>query len=331
MDAGRITLRLERCLGLQTKRIASVTVHNDRSRIAAVLRGKPVDQAVKLVPLLFALCGKAQGLSASLAVAAARGNETEPYLDIAVQAEVMREHAWRLLLDLPPLIGLTGQEALFRRVQLAINAADREAVRVALTDQVWDDILERLSQATATGTPQSTLLPPLSAAQSLEDWPRLTAEFALTPQWRGRAAETGAWARLAASPLKSVQHQNGPQFVRWAARLEELRDWANGSSRVGAGGTACAAPCATMDEARGVGRALVETARGLLMHEISIEDDRIANYVIVAPTEWNFHPEGTLASWLKGYRAADEVELRRDVALMVATLDPCVAWTLELS
>jgi hypothetical protein len=52
--------------------------------------------------------------------------------------------------------------------------------------------------------------------------------------------------------------------------------------------------------APGVGRALVETARGLLMHEIVLDGERIADYFIVAPTEWNFHPQGPLAGWLKG-------------------------------
>ena len=331
LEGGQIDVRLQLRQIDAGLLVNTARVSSNRSHVVSALRGKSADQAVKLVPLLFALCGKAQGLAASLALAAARGAATEPYLDNAVQDEVMREHAWRLLLDLPPLIGLAGQEALFRQVQLAIKAADREAMRIALTDPVWDDILQRLPQSTATDTRQSGLLPALSAARSLENWPRLTAEFALTPQWRGKAAETGAWARRVAFPQMRVRNQNGPQFVRWAARLDELRDCANGSSRVGAGGTASAVSRATPDEAGGVGRALVETARGLLMHEISLDDDRIADYVIVAPTEWNFHPDGTLANWLNGHHAADEAELRRDVALMVATLDPCVAWTLELS
>jgi hypothetical protein len=44
----------------------------------------------------------------------------------------------------------------------------------------------------------------------------------------------------------------------------------------------------------------VETARGLLMHEIALDGERIADYFIVAPTEWNFHPQGPTAGWLKG-------------------------------
>jgi coenzyme F420-reducing hydrogenase alpha subunit len=83
--------------------------------------------------------------------------------------------------------------------------------------------------------------------------------------------------------------------------------------------------------APGIGRALVETARGLLMHEIVLDGDKVAEYFIVAPTEWNFHPQGPLAGLAAG--GADALgsrgAARRGRALAVAALDPCVRWELE--
>jgi Ni,Fe-hydrogenase I large subunit len=79
----------------------------------------------------------------------------------------------------------------------------------------------------------------------------------------------------------------------------------------------------------GRGRALVETARGLLMHEIVLDGDRIADYSIVAPTEWNFHPQGPLAGWLMGRDAGDREALGKFAAHSVAALDPCVRWELQ--
>jgi Ni,Fe-hydrogenase I large subunit len=81
--------------------------------------------------------------------------------------------------------------------------------------------------------------------------------------------------------------------------------------------------------APGRGRALVETARGLLMHEIVLDGERIADYFIVAPTEWNFHPQGPLAGWLMGRAANDRDTVQRLAARAVAALDPCVRWELE--
>ena len=112
--------------------------------------------------------------------------------------------------------------------------------------------------------------------------------------------------------------------ARWLARLDELQDWAAGRTKVGAGGTASAATAEA-----GRGRAMVETSRGMLMHEIVLDGERIADYFIVAPTEWNFHPDGPLPAWLIGRDATDREATRTFVARAVAALDPCVRWELE--
>jgi Ni,Fe-hydrogenase I large subunit len=57
----------------------------------------------------------------------------------------------------------------------------------------------------------------------------------------------------------------------------------------------------------------------------------VRRYRIVAPTEWNFHPRGALAAGLAGVAAAGEDELRRLVHLAVESLDPCVAYRVEVT
>ena len=74
----------------------------------------------------------------------------------------------------------------------------------------------------------------------------------------------------------------------------------------------------------------METARGLLMHEVALDVEHIADYFIVAPTEWNFHPQGPLVDWLKGRDAGDREAMNGFVGRAVAALDPCVPWDLEL-
>lgn len=75
-----------------------------------VLLGKTPEQILDIVPLLFTLCGNAQACTALLACRAALGMTAEPESDAArdllVQLETLREHAWRILLDWPGLIGL---------------------------------------------------------------------------------------------------------------------------------------------------------------------------------------------------------------------------------
>jgi len=110
-------------------------------------------------------------------------------------------------------------------------------------------------------------------------------------------------------------------LARFVARVGEMCAFAAGalpemgSMGLGAGG----------------GIAWVETARGLLLHHAVVNDGRVQDYRIVAPTEWNFHPQGALVRGIEGGTYAHEDAVRRAVGLLVQSLDPCVAWKLELS
>ena len=313
IDPGCIRIRLAPGGG----GIGSIAVASERPQVSSVLRGRPADAAVSLVPLLYALCGKAQGRAAELALAAARGQAMAPGIDPAIAAEAAREHLWRWLLDLPPLLGDSPLKEECTAALGCIASDQRASLATLLDDPRLARFAARLDDLDAVPDAMATLLPAMDAAASLRHWPRLDAGFCRQPNWRGGAAETGAYARRGGGP--------GHAFaLRWLARLAELRDWAQGVAKVGAGGTASAVPVAP-----GIGRALVETARGLLMHEIVLDGDTVAEYFIVAPTEWNFHPQGPLAGWLGGAEGKDREALRARVALAVATLDPCVRWELD--
>jgi len=305
-------------LGVTNGRVSSVRVASERPALAPRLRGRPADEAVRLVPLLFALCGKAQGYAAELALAAARGRECAAHLDPAIQAEAMREHLWRWLLDLPPLLGEAALQAEFVAATGWIATGQRAQLAALLDDPRIDVLCLRLAAVADARNAAPRCLPPLDAQGSLALWPQLDGAFCRTPHWQGEAAETGALARRQDTALA------GACAARWLARLEELRDWAAGSEKVGAGGTASA-----VQAFAGRGRALVETARGPLLHEIALDGKRIADYFIVAPTEWNFHPQGPLVGWLTGRDASNREELQAFVARAVAALDPCVRWELE--
>ena len=297
-------------------RIDSIELDSDRPQVASVLHGRPADAAVSLIPLLFALCGRAQGRAAELALAAARGEGAAPRVDPAIAAEAMREHLWRWLLDLPPLLGEAPLKAEFADAMGWIAQGRRDPLARLLDDPRIGCMAATLDGVSGTGSSCVALLPGFDAAASLRFWPRLDAAFCRRPVWQGAAAETGALARRGGGASATMA-------MRWMARLAELRDWAADASTVGAGGTA-----SSVLVAPGVGRALVETARGLLMHEIMLDGDSIASYFIAAPTEWNFHPHGPLPTWLAGRDATDRAALAAHVALAVATLDPCVRWEL---
>lgn len=322
LDPGRVRVRLT-CEG---GRVSAIQVSSERPDVARLLRGRAADQAMQVIPSLFALCGEAQTRAAALALAAARGEGCPVQMDSAVQREALREHLWRCLLDLPILLGEAALHREFVSAVKCVTDGKRGDLRALLASPPVGALCEMLRQGGGPPSSAPHVLPPLDAKNSLAEWPRLSAEFCRRPNWRGKAAETGAIARQ-----MSVVHQapTGEEPVtllstRWLARFDELLDWTTGNLRAGAIGTVSAAPVAP-----GVGRAIVETARGMLMHEITLHGDRIADYLIAAPTEWNCHPQGAMADHLLGQDAVDRDALRRHVTKTVAALDPCVPFELE--
>lgn len=302
IDPGNVTLTLT----VAEQRVISVQVACRRPALAGRLHGQPAERAVAAIPLLFSICGRAQGLAAHLALRAARGQAAPPEHHPEIAHEIIGEHLWRLLLDWPRVLDLPTEQALFmeaRRRLAEPNFADWADAKLA-------PAVNRVLSALA-GRPEPDggipLLPPLDATDSLNEWPSLDDAFAARPTWRDRAAETGALARNC-----QIDHSR-PLRSRVRARWLEV---------LSPPGTASAVAIAP-----GVGRALVDTARGLLMHEIRLADDRIAEYTIVAPTEWNFHDEGNLRQWLTNCRLATAEGLAERALL---ALDACVPTRIQI-
>ncbi len=316
-DAGHVSIRVQS----DGARVIAAQVVSQRPQVAQAFIGRQADDAAALVPLVFALCGRAQGAAARLAVAAARGAESSPRLAPDIVREVMREHLWRWLLDLPALFGMLPFRDQFLTAVRAVETGDGEAVQGLLATPEIKRLVELITALEQPALGEVAVLRMDSARISLAEWPQLSEVLCRRPTWRGQAAETGAYARRKGDPLPA----RGAFAVRWLARLAEIETWAAGVQEVGAGGTASAMPVVP-----GAGRALVETSRGLLMHEVFLEGDRVADYRIVAPTEWNFHPQGSLSGWLIGSHCLDEAGLRQFAAHAVAALDPCVRWELTM-
>lgn len=140
--------------------------------------------------------------------------------------------------------------------------------------------------------------------------------FCAQPHWLGAVPDTGPWTRI---------HDPHPRTVltawdRLVARVVDLlRLAAPGGERwLQAGGMALAT---------GEGMAWTEMARGLLVHWVRLEavgevPARVAAYRVLAPTEWNFHPRGTLAQAL---HTLPPGPVSHDAAARLAVaFDPCV-------
>ncbi len=160
----------------------------------------------------------------------------------------------------------------------------------------------------------------------------LTA-FGRTPHWQGHCFEVTLLNRQLSQPLIAEldsRYRNG-LIVRIVGHLLEV---ARISSQLKQFFTSIKNDAAiptqsTMDN--GVGLAQVQAARGPLLHRLELRQRRVYDYRIVAPTEWNFHPEGVVTQGLKQLTAANPIDLQRQAELFINAVDPCVQYALHLT
>lgn len=194
------------------------------------------------------------------------------------------------------------------------------------TDTVAARLLRSLldSGEALLGQTEIPALPRLSdedliARMSAPDW----ADFVARPTWEGQPCETSPFTRVHLLPL--IEVYGAGLLVRLAAQLTEV---ATGLRRLGGNVSGRAVPAAPSAEGIGIGLGRVFAARGLLAHLVRVEDGRVREYRILAPTEWNFHPRGVVARALESLPPGPEARLRRQAELLITAIDPCVAFKL---
>lgn len=282
-------------------------------------------------------------------------------------AEAAHEHLWRLLLDWPPLFGMAPRRnryaELHRRLARPLDADAAYALGGDLLDLVARELLagffhhlreprnltefvdraasggdlgailaELIGIGAAEAPPQGecALLPALTAAQWAEQFDSLPdADFCRRPHYAGAAAETGPLARHAGSPLVAMLLAHGHRIsARLFAKVVDVSDCGSRLRRPLAADVPALADA--VSPAPGIGLARVETARGVLLHGVRIEDGRIAAYAICAPTEWNFHPDGAFVREGAGWSATSAEAARQRLHALALALDPCVGFRVEL-
>lgn len=223
-------------------------------------------------------------------------------------------------------------------------------------------LFAELGEGADLGVSQAGLLPALpqldqATVASLARLALDTPAFCAQPLWRGEPAETGAIARVHTQPLLAawIARRGRGAGARLLARLLELaklcsagimsrRDGilqgpAGSFGSNGVAGETRKDAVATGQHAidtlvrawslgDNTGVAAVETSRGLLLHVARLDAaGKIAEYRIVAPTEWNFHPAGPLCQALSSL--APGADLAARARLVAQSLDPCVAYGIE--
>ena len=158
----------------------------------------------------------------------------------------------------------------------------------------------------------------LNAALSDED-------FVRRPQWFGSCRETTSSSRIDSRLLQQLRSRHGNGLlVRLVARLTEIAQLSAGLLPE------------TLNEGEGEdipahnpGIGQVAAARGQLVHRVTLDGQRITRYQILAPTEWNFHPQGVVAQAL-GSVQGSAVQIEQQARLLINMIDPCVGYELTI-
>ncbi len=339
-----------------------------RTELAArIAGGRSVATVPTLLGAVFTVCGGAHRIAARAAIAAATGAAPPASHETArtLQRETLREHLRRIWLDWPRVgsdIGLASEPVKELAGCPAMRSGNLEAMPAWLAAhavgsdperwlQRWDDDPDGWLDAwsrTATTHPARwlaahrddavSLAAPIYAAsvrrpgalETLATQLRNDPHFATAPLLDGIPADTGAWTRTndtsGALPAAGARAEPISVWLRLGARLAEL-------VRLGLPDARCSRGAGWLDHGAwsphaGEGLGWVETARGLLLHWVTVSPGRdpadtttVAHYRVIAPTDWSFHPHGVVA------RLLGSLDPQRDaarVALLVAAFDPCV-------
>ncbi len=268
----------------------------------------------------------------------------------------MREHLWRVLVDWAEHTGSVVDADSLRRCRLLADDARPEDVASQLRSSVFGVPLQRwldiehvsdlLYWARTTDTVAARMIDTLNrrgwcvaGACELPFLPETPAgdlhetlaspdadHFIEQPVWTDGPHETSPLARTQHSMLvRSVQAQFGRGLLaRHVALLVEL---AEAPSRLN---SPVAQRISNEALPPSTGLAQVDAARGRLVHRVVVDDGRIDTYQIVAPTEWNFHPDGVLARSLAALGDGSREQLAEQATLLVKAVDPCVGFELEV-
>ncbi len=188
----------------------------------------------------------------------------------------------------------------------------------------WLPWLLRLARAAELDLPEvrERSLRPQAQVTHLRGLGQAMAEhesFSRRPGWQGGPACTGPWTR---------HHLSEPPqpWTTWSllgSRLAELVRLCLPDAPGERGASWLSWGALNVGPRQGL--AWVEMARGLLIHQVALDASPavVRSCQVLAPTEWNFHPEGLVAQALADL-PADGPDLSARVRLLMAAFDPCV-------
>ncbi len=360
-------------------------IHSSRPLAAAqVFSGKPLDEVLTSLPMLFSICARAHSATLVAAMESARGDVVGDTVAAQRQAlvllETLREQVLRIFLDWPlsfEEMGARQMPATLMQHVLALMAQMNPTVLVSLQPNPrplapearsqWQLLRQFLDDALFCSPAEAWLAQLGSSADALRQWAAgcetvaarflfwLAAQawssagnaslaatapadselaskmedddFIARPEGNGGSVEVSWFSRVRSQPLVAalINEQGSGIYTRSAARLVAIAEIILQLDAFFAGDDG---PLGISSDVPGL--AHTEAARGRLTHKVELNGGRLEKLRILAPTEWNFHPQGVAAQGLSKLQPGDEASLRQQARLLIHVIDPCVGYTLNI-
>ncbi len=328
------------------ERIVGVTpeLHRSSAGVMALLQGREPEQGLALIERLFSICSHAHGVAGRRALDMARGKapdtEAGEHHEARLAVERIRETALRLLTGWH---FAEGDESATRELLVLVTgllaALSRgEAIRklqekVDQLSGLWSGLCRNKCSLDdcighRAGRWQGIRLgpgvPALSPEQSAEIARTLANDegghFFRAPVLSGRCYMTGPSAGLS-------QQRDGAQYI--AGVLSALFARINRDMLYLQQGTGAMAAEVYGSEP-GVGYGWALSARGWLLHRVELAEEKIRQWQILAPTDWNFQDTGVLHQRLLGVEVSGD-RLESLVNDLILSVDPCVSFEVSIS
>lgn len=335
-------------VGWRNGAIDAVGIRADLPRAAPVLAGRTPAEALALLGRLYSVCGQAQRAAAELALAAAGATPLAPArhleLEAAVTRECVTEHLWRLLLDWPRKLGVAGAPDRFAYWYRRIAAEDAGWARELASElttawlgreparlEDWGSLDAADAWTRSAGSMFAVLFAGLRAAERSAAGSAGSGVIGGSEASGGAptsARETGAFVQHGEHPwLAALATADRGLEARVAARVVALARLLEALVEPGAGDVELELDAESPAERCGL--AAVTTARGVLVHEATLADGRVARYAIRTPTECNFAADGAYRALVAARPAVDAASAVRLADLWALALDPCVPCTVR--
>lgn len=259
--------------------------------VAALLLGRPVEEAAALLPRLFNLCAAAQGMALALALGQpARAPE-------ALRRETLRDHLLKLCVIWPGLLGLTP-------MRLPADWADpAETARIVWGSAVPQDFGRWLASGQGVAPVLAAISRAFAPGEAVADLPLLRMGTALLPV----AQENSVAARHADAPALqgiAARFGHGP-FWRAAGLIHDIAALQRGAAQGQSAGDL----------------ALVPAARGAYALRARATGGLLTAFERRTPTDHLCAPGGILTQVL----ASLPPQKAHLLPLVIDILSPCVA------